>query len=111
MASPLNCLRPDVMSWWGACTSLFTRGKHAQRLEPQYPLSCPEKGRPYDMHQLTPVSLLSIAYKVLTGVLCERLKPLVRTLIGLYQCGFRFGKYTIGQIFILLQILEKTHES
>ena len=38
------------------------------------------------------ISLLPIAYKVLTGVLCERLKPLVTTLIGPDQCSFRPGK-------------------
>lgn len=29
-------------------------------------------------------------------------------LIGRYQCGFRFGKYTINQIFTIRQILEKS---
>ena len=31
------------------------------------------------------ISFLSIAYKVLTDVLDERLKPLVKTVIGPYQ--------------------------
>ena len=48
--------------------------------------------------------------KVLTGVLCERLKLLVKTLIGPYQSGFRFDKSTIDQILTLRQILKKTHE-
>ena len=56
------------------------------------------------------ISLFPIAYKILTGVLCERLKPLVKTLIGHYNCGFRLGKSTIEQIFTLRQILEKLHE-
>ena len=41
---------------------------------------------------------------------CERLKPVVKTLIGPHQCGFISGKFTIDQIFTLRQILEKTHE-
>ena len=57
------------------------------------------------------MSLLPIAYKVLIGVLCERLKPLVKTEIGLYQCGFRPGKSKIDQIFTILQILEMTPDS
>ena len=56
------------------------------------------------------VSLSPISYKVLTSVLCERLKPLVKTLIGTYQCCFRPGKSTNDQIFILRQILAKTNE-
>ena len=43
-----------------------------------------------------------IAYKVLTSVLCERLKPHTKALIGAYQCGFRPTK-----LFTLRQILEK----
>ena len=56
------------------------------------------------------ISLLPNAYKVVTGVLCERLKPLVKTLIGPYQCGFRPGKFIMEQIFTLRQVLEKTQE-
>ena len=54
------------------------------------------------------ISLFPIAYKVLTGILCEQLKPLFKTLIGLYQRGFR--PLHIDQIFTSLQIPEKTHE-
>ena len=46
----------------------------------------------------------------LQPVLCEQLKPRVKTLIGPYQCGFRPGKSTIDQILTLRQTLEKTHE-
>ena len=83
----------------------MVKGKYAQ---PQCPLSCSEKGRLYDIRE--GIRLLPIAYEVLTAVLCERQKPLVKTLIGPYQCGFRSGKSTTDQIFTLRQILEKTHE-
>ncbi|XP_062141784.1 uncharacterized protein LOC133849679 [Drosophila sulfurigaster albostrigata] len=89
----------------------MARGKHAQRLESQRPLSCAEERRPDDMHQLPGISLIAISYKVLSSVICERLKPYTSTLIGPYQCGFRPGKSTIDQIFTLRQILEKTHEN
>ena len=56
------------------------------------------------------IRLPPIGYKVLTGILCERLKPLVKTLIGPYQYGFRPGKSTIDQIFTLRQILKNIHE-
>ena len=57
------------------------------------------------------ISLLPIAYKVLTSVLCKRLKPHATALIGPDQCGFRPGKSTIDQIFTLRQTLEKRHEN
>ena len=40
------------------------------------------------------ISLLTIAYRILPRVLCERLKPFVNKVIGSYQCGFRPGKST-----------------
>ena len=62
------------------------------------------------MHQLSGISLVPIAFKLLTSVFCERLKPHAKTLIGAYQCGFRPGKSAVDQIFALCQILEKRHE-
>ena len=52
------------------------------------------------------ISLLTIAYRILSNVLCERLKPFVNKPIGSHQCGFRPGKSTIDQIFTLRQILQ-----
>ena len=74
---------------------------------------CPvlKKGDPTICANYRGISLLPIAYKVLTSVLCERLKPHAKALIGPYQCGFRPGKSTIDQIFTLRQILEKRHEN
>lgn len=73
---------------------------------------CPihKKGDPTMRANYRGISLLNISYKVLSSVLCERLKPTVNRLIGPYQCGFRPGKSTIDQIFTLRQILEKTLE-
>ncbi|XP_049306066.1 LINE-1 retrotransposable element ORF2 protein isoform X2 [Bactrocera dorsalis] len=73
---------------------------------------CPihKKGDPTICANYRGISLLNIAYKVLSNVLCERLKPTVNKLIGPYQCGFRPGKSTTDQIFTMRQILEKTRE-
>ena len=56
------------------------------------------------------ITLLNIAYKIRTAILYRKLLPYVEKEIGHYQCGFRTGKSTIDQIFILKQILEKTNE-
>lgn len=74
---------------------------------------CPilKKGDPTLRANYRGISLLPVAYKVLSGVICERLKPIAETLIGPYQCGFRPGKSTTDQIFTLRQILEKTYEN
>ena len=40
------------------------------------------------------ITLLTIAYRILSSVLCERLKPFVNKGIGSHQCGFRPDKST-----------------
>jgi sorting nexin-29 len=53
------------------------------------------------------ISLVNIAYRVLSIVLYGRLNLQVNKIIGQYQCGFREGVSTIDQLQTLRQILEK----
>ena len=69
-----------------------------------------KKGDPMSCKNYRGISLLNVAYKILSNVICERLKPFCNTHIAKYQCGFRLSKSTIDQIFTLRQILEKTNE-
>ena len=78
-------------------------GNYAQRLEPQCPLSCSERGDPTICANYRGINLPPIEYKVLTGILCERLKPLAETLIGPYP---KNNPKTQKR-----QIPEKTHET
>ena len=73
---------------------------------------CPvlKKGDPTICANYQGISLRPIAYKVLTSVLCQRLKLHAKALIEPYQNGFGHGKSTIDQIYTLRQILEKAHE-
>ena len=73
-------------------------------------LICPmhKKGNVQNCENFRGISLVNIAYKVLSIVLYGRLKPQVNQIIGQYQCGFREGVTTIDQIQILRTILEKT---
>ena len=69
-----------------------------------------KKGDPKECKNHRGISVLNSAYKILSSILCERLKPFLQNIIGDYQCGFRPGKSTTDQIFTLRQILEKTRE-
>ena len=73
-------------------------------------LICPihKKGDVQNCENFRGISLVNIAYKVLSVVLYERLKPLANKIIGQYQCGFREGVSTIDQIQTLRQLLEKS---
>lgn len=73
---------------------------------------CPlhKKGDQLECSNYRGITLLNVAYKILSNVLCDRLQPYVDNIIGKYQCGFRRGKGTSDQIHSLRQILEKTME-
>ena len=73
-------------------------------------LICPihKKGDEQNCENSRGISLVNMAYKVLSIVLYGRLKPYADRIIGHYQCGFREGVSTIDQIQTLRQILEKT---
>jgi len=75
-------------------------------------LICPvhKKGDVQTCENFRGISLVNIAYKVLSILLYGRLKPHANQIIGQYQCVFRQGVSTIDQIQTLRQILEKTLE-
>ena len=53
-----------------------------------------------------------IGYKILSAILCGKLKPHLSHLIGNHQCVFRSVccQSTTDQIFALRRILDKTYE-
>ena len=69
-------------------------------------LICPihKKGDVQNCENSRGISLMNIAYKVLSTVLYGRIKPHANKIIGQYQCGFRAGVSTIDQIQTLRQI-------
>ena len=56
------------------------------------------------------ISFLCTIYKVFTTILQKRLMALAKTTIGEYQSGFRTGRSTTDQLFMVKQILNKCWE-
>jgi hypothetical protein len=66
-----------------------------------------KKGDKTNCNNYRGISLLLIAYKILSNILLARLTPNVNEIIGDNQCGFRRSRSSTDQIFYIRQILEK----
>lgn len=64
-----------------------------------------KKGNRMDINNYRGISLLPVAYKILSKALLNRVEDQVDHLIGEYQAGFRKGRSCVEQIFNLKSIL------
>jgi len=80
--------------------------------ERQLAMICPiyKKGDRSRYQNYRGISLLNTMYKVLSGLILNRIKPYIKDIIGDYQCGFMSGKSTIDHIFTVKQLVEKHYE-
>ena len=73
---------------------------------------CPifKKGDKLRCENYRGISLLAVAYKIFSNILVKRLNIYAERLLGDYQGGFRRGRGTADQIFVMRQTMEKCWE-
>ena len=73
---------------------------------------CPvyKKGDRRNCNNYRPITLLNIAYKIYAILLNKRLIENIENKLEDNQMGLRSNRSTIGNIFIIKQIFEKSHE-
>src|SRR5262249_51587570 len=69
-----------------------------------------KKGTRLEYENYRGICLLNAAYKTLAVILFDRLEPYSEEIIGDYQGGFRIGRSTTDQLFLIRQIMEKAWE-
>jgi sorting nexin-29 len=56
------------------------------------------------------ITLLNIAYRVLSCIILECINQYAQIVLEEYQCGFRRGRSKVEHIFIIRQLMEKCFE-
>jgi len=67
-----------------------------------------KKGDKLECSNYRAVTLLNVTYKLLSGILHNRLTAYAKEILGEYQCGFRANRSTIDHTFTIRQTKEKT---
>ncbi|XP_062541147.1 uncharacterized protein LOC134209179 [Armigeres subalbatus] len=69
-----------------------------------------KKGDKLECGNYRAVAVLNAAHKVISQIIFRRLLPIVNELVEGYQGGFVDGRSITGQIFTVLQMLQKCRE-
>nr|KYP58073.1 Retrovirus-related Pol polyprotein LINE-1 [Cajanus cajan] len=70
----------------------FSEGQADQRLLDTNIVLIPKSDNPMHFKDFRPISLCNVAYKVITKVLVDRIRPYLSTIIGPYQSSFIPGR-------------------
>jgi hypothetical protein len=101
----------DVTQWiWQVIKQIWVTEEFPEDWKTS--LICPihKKGNKQDRNNYRGIALLNVAYKVFSNCILTRIKEKTEQTIGEYQGGFRPGKSTTDQIFIIRQLYQKTWE-
>ena len=80
--------------------NFLTSGKLDTRLNITNICLIPKKERPIRMIELRPISLCNVGYKIISKVLCQRLKVCLPSLISETQSAFVSGRLISDNILI-----------
>ncbi|CAA7051622.1 unnamed protein product [Microthlaspi erraticum] len=92
-----HIVKQDVLSM---VNNFLTTGTLDERLNMTHICLIPKKGRPTRMTELRPISLCNVGYKIISKVLCQRLKVLLPRLISETQSAFVPGRLISDNILI-----------
>ena len=89
---------------------IWTRERFPESWKESQIVKIPKKGDLSNCSNWRGISLLSVPSKIFTRILMNRIKHSIEERLRIEQAGFRGGRSTINQIFILRNIIEQNVE-
>ena len=92
-----SIIKEDVVNMFN---NFLTSGVFEDKLNMMNICLIPKTVRPIRMTELRPISLCNVGYKIISKVLCQRLKGLLPKLISETQSAFVSGRFISDNILI-----------
>ncbi|CAH9141904.1 unnamed protein product [Cuscuta epithymum] len=85
------------------CSNIFTTGIILRELNGTNLVLIPKKDKPEDMGDWRPIALCNVVYKIFSKVLANRLKVLLRNLIGENHSAFVPGRSIVDNVVVAFE--------
>lgn len=90
---------------FSACTTWLKEGRFPQHLNDTCVTLIPKCDTPTSMKDLRPISLCNVVYKILSKVLCNRMKSVMPDLVDKSQSAFVAGRSIQDNILIAFELI------
>jgi hypothetical protein len=84
--------------------------RNATKLEYRNLMPHSKKGDTFECGNYTEITLVNIAYNILSSAIKRQLMMIAEKINGECQCRFHTNRSTVDQLFVIIQMIEKSYE-
>lgn len=96
---------------WNMVRNAISRGYSEESMAEILMVLIPKIDHPRSLKKFRPISLCNVAYKVITKVLVQRIRPFLYELIGPLQSSFIPGRSTNDNVILAQEVIHFMHHS